>query len=149
MHFIFLSKHNFFEHFSNKDLKLAIGSLIINWGNGNVYLDKNYNIFQSAFNNCARAQIVWKQLTHRNHLSLYKVITSFYDYYEVLNDDAQVLEISFYWWILWVFLHCYFVNIQIMLINTLQSYAWTQKFEENSELFWFIRVRYRKKVCTN
>ena len=34
--------------------------------------------------------------THRNHLSLYKVITSFYDYYEVLNDDAQVLEISFY-----------------------------------------------------
>ena len=43
----------------------------------------------SAYNNWATAHLTWKQLTLRNHLNLFKVITSIHGYLEVPSDNAQ------------------------------------------------------------
>ena len=42
-----------------------------------------------VLNNCVRPQLPWKQLTHRDQLNLYEVITQFHGYYEVPNDYVQ------------------------------------------------------------
>ena len=78
--FIFLSKRkahykqDFIEYtFQIKISGLSIGSFI--------EILKMYVL--SALNNCARAQIAWKQLTPLNYLNLYEFITQFHDYYKV------------------------------------------------------------------
>ena len=43
----------------------------------------------SSLKNFARAQLAWKQLTLRNHLNLYELVTLFHGYHEVANDNVQ------------------------------------------------------------
>ena len=42
----------------------------------------------SSLKNFARAQLAWKQLTLRNHLNLYELVTLFHGYHEVTNDNV-------------------------------------------------------------
>ena len=51
---------------------------------------------QSALNNCARAQLVCKQLIRwKEPFNLYKVNTKFHGYYEVRNDNAKRQFVDF------------------------------------------------------